>query len=258
MRKILPIVIFLICFGCRKSNTDLTPFKLDNPSIIKMYCNLSPTSEMSRIENTYSNDNLVNTAYYIQNEKQSEVKYDYDSDNRLTHENTRSKYNRTEKEYQYDTENQLINIQYTFLTYDDAGNELNKSTVDTPLEYQQGKLIKAWESWGGYSTYTYENNQIDTKIDYTGTGTKHHITSYNYDGALVKKEKKVTAEGHLIYERAFQYDFKNRLVKIIENGEIVEENTYRDSQLIEKRTYYFGIDPGFSPCLGNYIYKYAY
>jgi len=31
-----------------------------------------------------------------------------------------------------------------------------------------------------------------------------------------------------------------------------------DNKLIEKRTYYFGIYPGFDVCHGNYIYRYEY
>jgi hypothetical protein len=43
-----------------------------------------------------------------------------------------------------------------------------------------------------------------------------------------------------------------------EENNIIEENDYIDNRLNEKRTYYFGIDPGYDVCYGNYIYRYEY
>ena len=61
-----------------------------------------------------------------------------------------------------------------------------------------------------------------------------------------------------MYIRTFQYDSGNRLITIIEDEHIIEENFYNENKLIEKRTYYFGNDPGSDVCFGNYVYKYEY
>jgi len=75
---------------------------------------------------------------------------------------------------------------------------------------------------------------------------------------LKVEEKKETAAGSVMYIHIFQYDSENKLTRIFEGENIIEENFYDGNRLIEKRTYYFGIDPGFDICYGNYIYKYEY
>ncbi len=72
------------------------------------------------------------------------------------------------------------------------------------------------------------------------------------------EEQKVTKSGGLIYQKSFEYDSQNRLVIIRDGGNIIEENKYAENNLLEKRTNYFGIDPGFEVCGGNYIYKFEY
>ena len=61
-----------------------------------------------------------------------------------------------------------------------------------------------------------------------------------------------------MYIETYHYDSENRLTTIIEDENIIEENFYDGKKLIEKRTYYYGIDPGFDVCYGNYIYRYEY
>ena len=72
------------------------------------------------------------------------------------------------------------------------------------------------------------------------------------------EEKKETNAGGLIYLKTFEYDSENRLTKIVEGENIIEENDYNGKKLIEKREYYFGIDPCFASCCGNFIYRYEY
>ena len=72
------------------------------------------------------------------------------------------------------------------------------------------------------------------------------------------EERKETVAGNLMYSRIMHYDLAGRLVRITEGDNTVENNTYEGNRLIEKRTYYFGIDPGFDPCYGNYLNVYTY
>lgn len=107
---------------------------------------------------------------------------------------------------------------------------------------------------------------MQTQIDHTKNGEKHHVTTFKYGRNLTFKyarnllieEKKETRDGGLIYLKSFEYDFQNRLIKVIDAKYIAEEYLYIDNKLMEKRINYFGIDPGFSACLGNFIFSYEY
>jgi hypothetical protein len=72
------------------------------------------------------------------------------------------------------------------------------------------------------------------------------------------EEKEETNVGALIYLKTYTYDSQNRVIQIRDGKNVIEENDYIDNKLIEKRTYYYGIDPGFDVCYGNYIYRYKY
>jgi hypothetical protein len=124
----------------------------------------------------------------------------------------------------------------------------------------KGLLVKEVAYWGGFNIYEYDKNgRMISNTDYTKTGEKHHITHYKYSGNLkIEEWKEVSYTGSRIYLRKFRYDSKNRLTEVIENDKLVEENFYDENRLIEKREYYFGIDPGYFACNGNYIYKYEY
>jgi len=61
-----------------------------------------------------------------------------------------------------------------------------------------------------------------------------------------------------MYLKTYKYDSQNRLVQIKDGKNIIEKNYYFNKKLIEKRTYYFGIDPGYDICYGNYIIRYKY
>ena len=114
--------------------------------------------------------------------------------------------------------------------------------------------------WGGWNIYEYDaSGRMTTHTDYTATGERHHITHFKYAGDLKIKEWKETAyTGTRMYLRKFKYDNNQRLIQVLEDDKIVEENAYTGDRLTEKRVCYWGINPGFSPCNGNYLYKYEY
>lgn len=51
---------------------------------------------------------------------------------------------------------------------------------------------------------------------------------------------------------------KTGLVGVREGDNVIEKNDYNGNQLIGKRTYYFGIDPGYDICYGTYIYRFEH
>lgn len=259
MKKILTLTsILLIVISCSKDDDLLIPAELDNPSVMIVCCQSSITDTLRLVEYAYNNDNLIKETSIQNGEIQSKTTYEYNSNNQIILEIYLTDWKKTEKTYVYNESNQLINILYKFTDYDIGGQITNESESEAPREYENNELVKEWKYWGGFNTYEYSNGKVVTKIDYTNTGEKHHFTYYKYSGDLLIEEKKETKEGGLMYLKTYIYDSQNRLIKIQDGDNVIEENDYNDKKLIEKRTYYFGIDPGFDVCYGNYIYKYKY
>lgn len=161
-------------------------------------------------------------------------------------------------------------------------------------EYQRNRLteILMYDSGGVVShktTYKYDGNNPqweefwyfsnkEWKFQYA------HSFEFNKNGNLVKKESYQTEKKDKVYDTFIYSYFNNKLVEekriiqtgatsyvlkftytsngfpdeTIQDGKIIEKNYYSDGRLTEKQTFYFGIDPGFSQCNGNLIYKYGY
>lgn len=96
------------------------------------------------------------------------------------------------------------------------------------------------------------------KIEHKKNGKQHHFTFYKYSKGLLVEEKKETSEGSIIFLKTYTYDSLNRLLQVRDQENIIEENDYDGNRLIEKREYYFGIDPGYFSCNGNNVYMYEY
>lgn len=250
--------IFLIVLSCSKDDDILEPAELIEPTAMNVFCQNSSDNTLRRVEYEYDNNNLVTETTFYHGIIVNKTTYEYNSDNQLIFEIYETDLRKTEKIFIYNELNQLVNIKYKFTDYDINGEVIDEREKEAPREYENNLLVKEWEYWGGFNTYEYKNGKVQTKIDYTGTGEKHHITTYKYSGNLLIEEKKETKVGGLIYLKTYKYDSQNRLIKIQDGDNIIEENDYIDNKLIEKRTYYFGIDPGFYVCYGNYIYRYEY
>ncbi len=255
MEKIITLIsIFLIVISCSKDDDLLN----DNPIVMLVFCQASLDHPIRIVENEYDNDNLIKQTTIQNGEVQSETTYEYNSENQIISETYLTGWQKTEMTYIYNKDKQLINILYRFTDYDTDGKISNTREYEAPREYDNNKLVKEWEFWGGFNTYEYIGNKVVIKIDHTKNGEKHHITTYIYSGNLLVEEKKETRAGSLMYLKTYKYDSQNRLVQIKDGENIIEENDYIDNKLIEKRTYYFGIDPGYDICNGNYIIRYKY
>lgn len=252
------MTICLIVVSCSKDEDLLKFSELDEPTAMDVFCQNSSNDTLRRVEYEYNNDNLIMETTFYNEDIRNKTIFEYNSNNQLILETNESDLRKMEKVFIYNELDQLVNIKYKFTDYDNNGQIINVSESDAPKEYESNQLVKEWEYWGGFNTYEYKNGKVETKIDYTKVGEKHHITTYKYSGNLLIEEKKETKVGGLIYLKTYRYDSRNRLTKIQDGENIIEENDYINNKLIEKRTYYFGIDPGFDVCYGNYIYKYEY
>lgn len=258
-RSLYLILIFLTVFGCSNEDNILVPAELDSPSKMIVFCQASPDNPLRTVNYEYNDiGNLINETSIINGEVQSEITFEYNTNNQIISEMYVTDNRKTEKVYVYNKNSQLINILYTFINYDTNGQVSNESESEAPREYEDNQLVKEWEYWGGFSTYKYKDGRIVTRIDYTKNGEKHHFTYYKYAGDLLTEERKETKVGGLMYLKTYTYDLQNRLIQIRDRKNIIVENDYDGKKLIEKRKYYFGIDPCYSPCCGNFIYRYEY
>jgi antitoxin component YwqK of YwqJK toxin-antitoxin module len=249
--------LFLVLLGC-SDGEDLQPMELRQPSVMNVYCLSAPDVLLTRTLYEYDKGNLTAETIFNNGEIYSQTTYVYDSRDQLLTETYLTSGLRLEKTFVYNELGHLVNIHHKRTDYDLNGQVVSESESEAPREYENNQLVREWESWGGLNTYEYENGKVVTKTDYNGLGEKHHITTYEYSGNLLVKEQKVTRDGALLYLKNYHYDAQHRLVTIREGENIIEENDYQRDQLVEKRVYYLGIDPGYSACNGNFIYRYGY
>ena len=220
------LVFCLPFYGCQKEgNLGYAP-ELDTPKAKLIFCN-GTDLELSRTIYQYEDGKLVSeTSFVDENSSQ-------------------------EKTYRYNANNQLVEEIYK--------DSVSNATTKTEFIYQGNLLVEERYDWGGFTSYVYENGRKVKQISHTKAGDEHHITTYKYRGYLLIEERLETYFGELISIKKYHYDAKNRPTEIFDGeGRLIEENIYSGNRLMEKRTYYFGIDPGFYPGYGNYVYKYVY
>lgn len=149
----------------------------------------------------------------------------YDSDGRNTHK-TVYKYNGKKPKYEefYYYKGDQWQFQYAHgFEFDKHGNLTKKSS------YQTEEKDKVYDQF----IYKYKN------------------------GKLVE-EKRIIRTGETSYIKTFTYTAEGLPDETKKDGNVIERNFYEQGKLMEKHTFYFGIDPGFSICYGNVIYRYSY
>ncbi|MGF1584571.1 MAG: hypothetical protein ACFCUM_04560 [Bacteroidales bacterium] len=260
MKSLIYLLTFLlILIGCSKDGDLLNSTVSDKPSAMNVFCQKTPNDTIRRITYEYDNDNLMTESNFYNGDIQERTTYEYNTDNQLILETYETFLRKTVKSYIYNELSQLINIIYLSIDYDSNGQTEAINESEAPREYENNQLVKEWHSWGGFNTYEYSNGNVVNKVEYTRNGDRHHITTYKYLKDFLIEEKKETRLGSLIFLKTYTYDSKNRLIQIRDKeNNLIEERHYINNNLIEKRTYYFGIDPGFDRCYGNYIYRYEY
>ena len=261
MKQLIYLLIILhLMISCSKDEDLLKPAILDKPSAMILFCQRDRNDTLKKVSYEYSNNNLIAETIFKNGEIQNKTTFEYNSDNKLIYETYVTHLQKIEKYYIYNELSQLINIKYKFTNYNADGQISNEIESEAPeaSEYRNNQLVKEWERWGAFNTYEYKDDKVATKIEYTKNGVEYFFVYYKYSGDLLIEEKKVTKIGRLIYLKTYTYDSQNRLIQIRDKENIIEENDYNGKKLIEKRTYYYGTDPGFDICFGNYIYRYEY
>lgn len=234
------------------------------PIAMNVYCQSSPHDIAWRIEYEYDHNNLVTETRLSNGAVRRKKSFEYDSDGRITEETLEFSNTKTKKSYIYNDFNQLIKVKRRSSEYDADGQLIRESESEDTFEYENNHLVKELQSWGGVITYEYKGGNLVKKTTFTKYGDAHHITTYEYedeDGGevdLLTVEHKETAQGNTMYHKTFFYDSWNRLVTVKDGDDIIEEYVYDEEDLVLKKEFYFGIDPCYSPCCGNYLYRYEY
>jgi hypothetical protein len=258
MKKLLfAATVIGILQGCSKDD-NTPPLIMERPITMSVFCQNALNDTISQTDYEYDLENLTKLTLRNYGVITSVTNYEYNSKNLLIIETSDQDFRKTEITYVYNSSDQLINKLYKIADLDANGLVLSTSESETPLEYKNNLLVKDVETWGGWNTYEYSDGKLTTKNVFTSTGQLYWILKFKYSGSLKIEEKNQTASGNILYTKTFAYDSEGRLVKIIENGNVIEQNSYDGNKLLEKRINYFGIDPGFSACNGNFLYKYHY
>lgn len=258
MKKLLFALTFIgILQGCSKDDNS-PALKLERPITMTVFCPNALNTAISQTDYEYDLENLIRLTLKNYGEITSVTNYEYNSKNQLIKETCDQDLRNTEITYVYNESDQLINKLYKIADLDANGLVLRTTESESPLEYENNFLVKDFETWGGWNTYEYSNNKLIKKNFYTSSGQLHWIMTFKYSGDLKIEEKNQTFNGTIIYTKSYEYDSDGRLEKVIDDGNVIEQNLYDGNKLLEKRIYYFGIDPGYYACNGNFIYKYQY
>lgn len=253
----LYIILFSVLVSCQRD--DSTSRENQDPILVeRRFCEASPQNERMKWEHEYSADGLLKSSHYFGGGVETSESYTYDARGNLEQKVRIEKRRIVVEEHEYDAEKRLLKIHSTFHHLDSNGVETHQSDSEQLFEYENEQLVKKTENWGGFISYEYSGDLLTKMTTHRNNGDPHHITSYKYKGGRLKTEVKETREGNVMYTRKYCYDARKRLESVIEDKELVEEYIYKDNRLVRKNEWYYGIDPGYDFCNGNYITLYEY
>ncbi len=163
-------------------------------------------------------------------------------------------------EYKY-SENKLVEK----INYDTGKTYLYKTTFTysgSHLRYEE-IFRREGNEWILNYGYAYKYNRRGELIEKASfhnelRETIYDTIVYTYKNGKLSTEKRILTTGETGYFKEYFYTNEGYLDEVTEDGNTVVKNFYEDNKLMEKHTWYFGIDPGFSLCNGNLIYKYEY
>ncbi len=199
------------------------------------------------------NGNVVKHVDYKDGKADSTTLYAYDDEGKLFKSQTevnRFFYGKADYSYQYDESGNLLKEEFT-AHYDcsDTTQPSYDSEGYTEYEYENGVLVKVFESQTDYETDVYtmtsheeyeydEKGQlIKTTVYSSGTNTAEILLceivfEYDEEGRQVKKTKTVVGEPG--FEETYEYDEKGNLVKTVSENETIISAYDEDGKKIKE------------------------
>lgn len=234
--------------GQYDSEDELLKFPLKT---IITYCQSNTDTAYSKVVLTYDKDNrLIEKSWYRNSVESNRTVYTYNAMGLLMR-----------KEFYNNIKNSTTPHSLALFEYDSKNrlsNERNEGEVNIKNQYsynQQGQLESTTSHCNYYNiVYSYKYDSNGRIIEKYKDGQIQ--VRYEYAENHLVKEIQYHRSGDI--EIVYEYDANGLLITKTENGKVIEKNSYFNGQLIERWSYYFGIDPGYSPCYNNFIVKYEY
>ena len=230
------------------------------------YCQRNPETEISSKTFFYDkNGNVVQELISYNGIQETKIKREYNGDNQQLWDSTFN-YRSGEWKYQYST---IFIYSENLLTEKQRFKPDGKLSHKTLYKYEGSRL--RWEEFWYFNNnewkfqyahgFEFDRNGKLVKKESFQDEAKENVYDtfvYSYKNGRLHEEKRIILTGKTSYVKKYFYTPDGFIDEIIKDGNVVEKNFYELGKLIEKHTFYYGIDPGFSPCGGNFIYKYEY
>lgn len=230
------------------------------------YCQRNPETEISSKTFFYDkNGNVVQELIAYNGIQETKIKREYNGDNQQLWDST---FNYRSGEWEYQNSTRFIYSQ-NLLSEKQRYNSDGKLSHKTLYKYEGSRL--RWEEfwyfnnneWKFQYAHGFEfdrSGRLVKKESFQDEAKKNVYDTfvYSYKNGRLHEEKRIILTGKTSYVKKYFYTPDGFIDEIIKDGNVVEKNFYELGKLMEKHTFYYGIDPGFSPCGGNLIYKYEY
>ena len=267
MKYSLPflILIIVVISGCLKENNGSPVLK--KPKVIFCKCQNDTYDKFTkRVEKSYKDSKLSLEKVFYKGKLSDSIIYTYNDYDLLSKEeyyyksiyNDQKLFSYVEIKSIYDDDLKLIKKIHKNYKIDKEGNFKFDKESEESYFYENGLLVK---SCGSCACDEFEYNNAGEVIKRTVFSLKGYLFDtyyYEYRQGHKTKEIKEGPDGNIRYVKDYIYDPFWHLIKVKEDDNIIEENKYFFNKLVEKKTYYFGIDPGYYPCQGNYVATYEY
>jgi len=268
-------VILSILFGIFFSSCQ--PYEFYPPLVIdenegfqykkeRAFCQSNTDKELW--SKTFTRDeagNVIEEITFYNNAPNTKIRRQFNGNNQQLNDST---FNFTDGKWQFQYTQKFVYIrnQLTEILKIEANGSIWNKTL---YKYNGNEL--RWEEFWYFSgnkwvfqyAYGFEFNGNGKLIKRESYQTEkkdkvYDTLLYTYYANKLIEEKRITQTGETDYILKFTYTVEGLPFETIQDKNIIEKNFYTNGRLTEKHTFYFGIDPGFSQCNGNLIYKYEY
>ncbi len=264
------ILVVVLFTSCEIEDFNIDPISERNEEFLfqteKTFCKSDPENEiMSKSFKYDSNGNIIETITFFKDTPDTKSKGSFNESNQRL---TDSTFYYNENSWKYENSNQYIysGTQLKEIQkYDADGKNTHKIVYEyngTKPKYEEFYYYygNQWQFQYAHGFEFDRNEDLLKKSSYQ-TEEKDEVYDqliYKYKNGILIEEKRIIRTGATSYIKTFSYTPDGFPDETIQDGNVIEKNFYKEGKLIEKHIFYFGIDPGFSACNGNFIYRYSY
>ena len=266
----LTISVVVLITSCEIGDFNIDPKSERNEKFLfqteKTFCKNNPENEVFSKSFKYdNNENIIETITFFNNVPDTKLTGSFNVNNQRL---TDSTFYYIENSWKYVNSNQYVysgNKLKEIQNYDVDGKNTHKIVYQysgSKPKYEEFYYYydDKWEFQYAHGFEFNKNGNLTKKSSYKSS-EKNEVYDqfiYKYKNGFLVEEKRIIRTDETSYVKTFSYTTDGLPDETIQDGNVIEKNFYEKGKLIEKQTFYFGIDPGFSECNGNYIYRYSY